>query len=146
MTNQEGSTYSGRVYRNAPDGFDPLEIGEHNIGQNHRYTEPGFGGQYFGTDESVVNAECAHYGTDTGATGRTTYEYDVTLDNMLDLADPNVRHNLGVSYESITGNDYSYTHMIGRFAQSNGYDGIIAPSARQPGGVNVVVFDTGGIS
>lgn len=36
--------------------------------------------------------------------------------------------------------------MIGRFAEANGYQGIIAPSARAEGGVNVIVWGTEGIT
>jgi hypothetical protein len=32
------------------------------------------------------------------------------------------------------------THKLGDFALQNGYDGLVVPSARNVGGVNIVVF------
>lgn len=37
------------------------------------------------------------------------------------------------------------THAIGRYAYSNGDNGIIAPSARADGGVNIILFNTKGV-
>ncbi len=36
--------------------------------------------------------------------------------------------------------DYSKTHKIGEWAKRNGYDGILAPSARDKKGSNIVVL------
>ena len=69
------------------------------------------------------------------------YSYDVKLDNMLDISNPTVRNQLGVSLDSIVGDTYEVTHNVGEFAYSNAYNGIIAPSARIDGGVNIIVFD-----
>jgi hypothetical protein len=33
------------------------------------------------------------------------------------------------------------THQIGEYALNNGYTGIIAPSARADGGVNIILFN-----
>ena len=35
--------------------------------------------------------------------GRTTYSYDVKLDNMLDISNSSIRSDLGVSLESLIG-------------------------------------------
>lgn len=40
---------------------------------------------------------------------------------------------------------YDVTHAIGRYAYSNGYNGIIAPSARAGGGINIILFNAKGM-
>lgn len=37
---------------------------------------------------------------------------------------------LGISLDSIVGENYDVTHEIGKYAYRNEYNGIIAPSAR----------------
>jgi len=54
-----------------------------------------------------------------------------------------VRKQAGVSLKDITqteGDIYNITHQVGNWAKSMGYDGILAPSARNPTGTNVVIF------
>lgn len=58
---------------------------------------------------------------------------------------PSVRFKLGISLDSIIGESYDVTHSIGRYAYNNGYNGIIAPSARADGGVNIILFNAKGV-
>lgn len=60
---------------------------------------------------------------------------------MLDMTDSSVREQLGISLESITGDSYDVTHVIGDTAYAYGYNGLIVPSARREGGVNIVIFN-----
>ena len=133
-----------------PDGspVDPLEMGDYTKVQNYRYTEPGVNGLYFGSSKHIVDCEIRSYGVNPDAANRTLTYYDnVKLDNMLDLTNPSVRQQLNVelpdllndSYKANVGN--AVTHQMGRFASDNGYNGIIAPSARGDGGINIVLFD-----
>lgn len=73
------------------------------------------------------------------------YSYDVTLTNMLDVSNPTVRAQLGIKLDDIIGENYDVTHLIGRYAYDNGYNGIIAPSARADGGVNIILFSGEGL-
>lgn len=118
---------------------DPLEIHAGNIATNHRYTQPGTGGLYFSTGEKIVNAELNTWNVATN--GRVLHTYDVKIDNLLDVSNPKVRNQLGVTLEDIVGNSYDKTHMIGEYAKNNGYAGVVAPSARADGGLNVILFD-----
>lgn len=59
----------------------------------------------------------------------------------IDVSNPTTRSKLGVSLDDLIGDDYTVTHAIGRYAYDNGYTGIIAPSARADGGVNIILFD-----
>ena len=108
-----------------------------NIASTHRYSGPGVGSVYGATSPETAFAEVDHYGL---TAGRVSVGKDVALDNVLDLTDPVVRQQLNVSFEQITGDSYLYTHRLGDFASSNGYDGILAPSARRVGGSNLVIF------
>ncbi len=143
-SNPIGATFEGRIYRSVDSRYDPLEMSQYTINSNHRYTEAGVPGLYFSSGEKIVKAELGNYDV-FDFSGRTMYMYDVKLTNMLDVSNPSVRSQLGISLESILGESYDVTHSIGRYAYSNGYNGIIAPSARADGGVNIILFNTKGV-
>ncbi|MDF2588006.1 MAG: hypothetical protein K0S41_1847 [Anaerocolumna sp.] len=140
----KGATFEGRLYRSVgPDlkGMpgDPLEIHPGNIKANHRYTQPGTGGLYFSTGEKIVNAELNTWKIATD--GRVMHSFDVKIENLLDVSNPQVRKQLGITLDDIIGNNYDVTHKIGEYAKKNGYNGIIVPSARADGGLNIFLFD-----
>jgi RES domain-containing protein len=108
-----------------------------NIASTHRYSGPGVGSVYGATSPETAFAELDYYGQ---TAGHVSVSQDVALDNVLDLPDPVVRQQLNVSVEQITGDSYLYTHQLGDFARGNGYNGILAPSARRAGGSNLVIF------
>lgn len=124
--------------------YDPLEISQYTIDSNHRYTEKGMPGLYFSSGEKIVRAELGNYKV-YDFSNRTMYSYDVKLTNMLDVSNPSVRSQLGISLDSIVGNSYDVTHDVGRYAYYNGYNGLIAPSARADGGVNIILFNVKGV-
>ena len=139
-----GATYEGTIYRSVDSRYDPLEMSQYTINSNHRYTESGVPGLYFSSGEKIVKAELGNYDV-FDFSNRTMYSYDVRLTNMLDVSNPSVRSQLGISLESIVGEGYDVTHAIGRYAYSNGYNGIIAPSARADGGINIILFNAKGV-
>lgn len=136
-----GATFEGTIYRSVNSAYDPLEMSQYTINSNHRYTESGIPGLYFSTGEKIVRAELGNYDV-FDFSNRTMYSYDLKLTNMLDVSNPSVRSQLGISLDSIVGESYDVTHAIGRYAYNNGYNGIIAPSARADGGVNIILFST----
>ena len=139
-----GATYEGTIYRSVDSRYDPLEMSQYTINSNHRYTESGVPGLHFSSGEKIVKAELGNYDV-FDFSNRTMYSYDVRLTNMLDVSNPSVRSQLGISLESIVGEGYDVTHAIGRYAYSNGYNGIIAPSARTDGGRNIILFNAKGV-
>ena len=139
-----GATFEGTIYRSVNKQYNPLEMSQYTINSNHRYTEKGVPGLYFSSGEKIVKAELGNYDV-TDFSNRIMYSYDVKLTNMLDVSNPSIRKKLGVSLDSIVGESYDVTHAIGRYAYSNGYNGIIAPSARTDGGVNIIIFNTKGV-
>ena len=138
-----GATYEGSIYRSVDSRYNPLEMSQYTINSNHRYTESGVPGLYFSSGEKIVKAELGNYDV-FDFSNRTMYQYDVRLTNMLDVSNPSVRSQLNISLESIIGESYDVTHAIGRYAYSNGYNEIIAPSARADGGINIILFNAKG--
>jgi RHS repeat-associated protein len=134
-----GTIFEGEVYRYE----QPARIGttweahKFNQAANHRYTGPGYSGVYAGTSPATAQAEIAHYGA---LEGRELVSRSTRVENVLDLTDPRVRQALGVNVAEIKSNDYTKTHELGRFAKENGFNAILAPSARSPHGSNLVVF------
>ena len=134
-----GVTFKGKLYRYTEPKYksSAWDVHDGNIAANHRYTPPGEGGVYAGTSAETSLAEISHYKSPGGL---ELVSKDVSITNMLDLNNPAVRDRLGVSLTDITADSYSVTHRIGEYARAEGYNGIIAPSARNPGGSNVIIF------
>ena len=134
-----GVKFEGTVHRLE----DPARVGTTfdahpgNVAANHRYSGPGKGAVYGGTSPETALAEINHY---NAAAGRVPVNKDVKLNNVLDLTDPATRRELNIGLDDISGDSYTTTHAIGDMARANGYDGILAPSARNPGGKNLVIF------
>jgi RES domain-containing protein len=134
-----GATFEGTIYRleNPARGTTSFDVHAGNVAANHRYSGPGYGASYGATSPTTAFAEVEHYGL---AAGRVSISQNVKLSNVLDLTSPSVRGQLNVSLEQITGNSYAVTQKLGEFARSNGYSAILAPSARNAGGSNLVLF------
>lgn len=109
-----------------------------NIGSRHRYTDVGTGGVYGESSPKTALAEVNAWNVDLSTRELTSKK--VQLNNVLDLTRPEVRDQLGVALKDITGKEYDITHQIGSSAKSQGYDGILAPSARNPNGSNLISF------
>ncbi|WP_317918917.1 RES family NAD+ phosphorylase [Vibrio sp. MACH09] len=142
MKPPKGKAFKGDVYRyEKPEYIETLwDLHPGNINADHRYTSQGQGGVYAGTSQKTALDEISHY--DPNAQDlRVALTKEVNLENVLDLTDIKVRNQLYVSLEDITkSGDYSKTQEIGKWAKQNGYDGILAPSARNPEGSNLVII------
>ena len=109
-----------------------------NIKASHRYTDEGLGGVYGANSRKTALAEVNAWGVDLSTRELTSKK--VQLNSVLDLTRSDVRNQLGVSLKDITGDSYDVTHQIGSWAKGAGYDGILAPSARNPTGSNLISF------
>jgi RES domain-containing protein len=107
------------------------------IAAPHRYSGVGRGALYAGTSKEAVLGELSHYGVNPGDVSLVSKH--IKVDNILDLTNPAVRRQLGVSLDELTGNDYSVTHALGDFARTR-YSGMLVPSAREAGTSNLVLF------
>ena len=92
---------------------------------------------YAGTSKEAVLGELAHYGVDANKVAWVSK--NVKVNNVLDLTNPAVRKQLGISLEQITSNDYLYTQALGDFARGR-YSGLLVPSARQAGTSHLVIL------
>jgi RHS repeat-associated protein len=109
-----------------------------NISAHHRYSGKGFGAAYGANSAKTALAEIAHY---KPAPGRVLTSKKARLNNVLDLTDASVRKQLGVrKADLVKSRDYSTTQRLGNWARANGYDGILAPSARNATGSNLIGF------
>lgn len=73
----------------------------------------------------------------------------IQLSHVLDLTDSRVRRSLGFTVNDLVTEDWSaiqesgqeaWTQALARGAATAGFEAIVVPSARHPGGKNVVVF------
>jgi hypothetical protein len=134
-----GVAFDGTVYRlESPSRVGTtFDVHAGNIASDHRYSAPGVGSVYGATSADTALAEVEHYGV---AAGRVSVTKNVSFGNVLDLTKPEVRSQLNVTLEQIAGDSYAITHQLGDFARASGYDAILAPSARNPSGSNLVMF------
>lgn len=98
----------------------------------------GLWGVYGASSRKTALAEVNAWKVDLST--RELISKKVQLNNVLDLTNSGVRDKLGVSLKDITGETYDVTHQIGSWAKAHGYDGILAPSARNPTGSNLIAF------
>ena len=131
-----GYRYSDPEYKNTS-----FETGPWNANANHRYSGVGDEAVYAGTKAKTAHAEISAYGP---TTGKVLVKENLKLEKALDLTDAKVRDALGVDLDQITktiGKDkYKITQNLAQWARKNGFDGIIAPSARLDGGANIVIL------
>ncbi len=138
----DGIVYAGTAFRAVSTNHSTTawDIHADNVAANHRYSRPGKGALYAGTSQEAILAELNHYGIDPTAVAWVSKE--VKLGNVLDLTNESIRQQYGVSLEDLTGDSYRMTQAIGDFACQR-YDGLLVPSAREPGATIVVIFAKG---
>jgi RHS repeat-associated protein len=135
----KGITYEGRVHRAVnPKYVDSAwDIHSGNIAASHRYSDVGRGALYSGTSKNAVLGELKHYGVDPADVAWVSKK--VKVGNVLDLTNPSVRRQLGVSLDQLTSDSYFMTHALGDFSRTR-YSGMLVPSARAEGASHLVTF------
>jgi RES domain-containing protein len=136
----EGKQFAGTLFRGVnPNYADKAwEVTARNIAADHRYSGEGRGALYASTSWGTMAAELNHY--KVNASDVAVMMRQTAVENILDLTDPAVRTQLGVSLDQLTGENYFMTQAIGDFARGR-YNGILAPSARDTAGANLVLFE-----
>lgn len=114
------------------------EVNQFNIEANHRYTFPGSGGVYSSLEPETALLEISYQGSQNG---RVLVQRDFAFNKVLDLTKTSVRKKLGISLKDITSDSYDVTHKLGSYAKENGFEAILAPSARNNGGTNVIILN-----
>jgi RES domain-containing protein len=111
-------------------------------GRGARWNPPGVSALYMSLDRDTALAEADHHIAVQPLrprAKRTLHTLDVKLGSVLDLTDLEFLASLGVSRESLEGDDHSACRSVGGAAAYLGHDGILVPSARHSG-VNLVIF------
>ncbi|MFA0960743.1 hypothetical protein AB9P05_02945 [Roseivirga sp. BDSF3-8] len=138
--------YSGDLYRIVDNGLDPLHTHYIPRGKSHRYSQPGEDALYFSSSKEGNTQELTHWGKEIEGNTTTFLYRNIDAEGLLDLTNPKVRKQLGISLDQITNESYEFSHILGSWSQRR-YKGIIAPSARGVSDnlyfVNIVIFNSG---
>jgi RES domain-containing protein len=151
-------SWTGAVYRvttlNYPDPKSIL-LGQGSYLYGGRWNAIGsFRAVYGSTEDTVAVAESRANAEYAGMpypfrTPRLLVTIELSLRRVLDLSSEEIREYLGTRSEALSQEDWrniqeqdreSFTQTLGRAVFENGGEGVLAPSARVPGGVNVVYF------
>ncbi|MFC2146452.1 Ig-like domain-containing protein, partial [Acidobacteriota bacterium] len=130
-------TFKGEVFRyeNYQHMDTTWTIHEWNIRAPHRFSEPGKGALYSSLDAWTAFKEAR------GNPGKWLTVKRAKSRGILDLTDPKMRQKYNVTLTEITADTYNLTQRLGNVIRNQVYKGILAPSAQNPGGVNLVLFD-----
>jgi RES domain-containing protein len=150
--------WTGAVYRvttlNYPDPKSIL-LGEGSFRYGGRWNAVGsFRAVYGSTEDTVAVAESRANAEYAGMsypfrTPRLLVTIEFSLRRVVDLSFEQVRKDLDINLEMLSQEDWrkiqeqrreSFTQTLGRAVFENGGEGLLAPSARIPSGVNVVYF------
>jgi RES domain-containing protein len=120
-----------------------------------RWNAPGtFRAVYASTRPEVATAESLayyrYYGfRDEDAMPRTMQAIDITLHKVFDLTNPAIQRKLRIPWKQMPAEDWrklqdagkeSLSQALGRAIFDAGMEGLIAPSAQIPSGINIVFF------
>jgi RES domain-containing protein len=119
-----------------------------------RWNRPGIRAVYASLDIMTATHEAYQNFIDAGFSllairPRVTAGTATKLGLVLDLTDKAIRRMIGYSQRELLEEDWhgiqsageeSWTQAIGRGCRAAGFEGLIVPSARNPGGTNIVVF------
>ena len=129
--------FKGEVFRyNKFNHMDTAwDIHKGNIKASHRFSGPGKGALYSSLDAWTAFKETR------SDLGRWLTVRRAKVKGIIDLTDPKIRQKFNVTLEDIASMDfYDITQPLGDLIKSKGYKGILAPSAQNPGGVNLILF------
>lgn len=108
--------------------------------ENHRFSQPGdnaFYGSIGAKGQDTALAELDATGGEIISGTKT-----VELKNTLDLTDPKVLDELGITPDQIkASSDYEITQVIGDIARQNGFDSIVFKSSKLDGGINAAILN-----
>ena len=158
IQSQSFQPWTGAVYRvttlNYPNPKSILQ-GEGSFRYGGRWNAIGsFRAVYGSTEDTVAVVESRANAEYAGMpypfrTPRLLVTIELSLRRVLDLSLEPVRKDLDITLELLSQEDWrkiqeqrreSFTQTLGRAVFENGGEGLLAPSARIPGGVNVVYF------
>jgi RES domain-containing protein len=135
--------FAGEGWRHLSPGHDPLGAEGARI-HGGRFNPPAsFPVLYVCQSRPCAVAELKRLGERQpigmeGLLPRALYHYQVALDRILDLTDCDLRAQVGVGLDVLTGPDWSACQELGSTAHALGAQGINSPSATGVGDVLAV--------
>lgn len=134
------------VFRIVRAGVDPLAISG-SLQAGGRFNPHVFGALYASLEASTAVQEVARGLRVRGIDPQQfppaawwCYELGVQLGAVLDLTDPAILREVGLSADTLTGSDLGRTRQIASEARRTGFEALLVPSAAAPGGRNLVIF------
>jgi RES domain-containing protein len=135
--------FRGQGFRHLGSRYDPLS-GEGARLHGGRFNPPGsFPVLYVCQSRPCAVAELKRLGERQaigveGLLPRVLYRYEIELDRVLDLTDGEVRAQVGLGMDVLTGPDWTACQDLGVVAHALGANGINSPSATGVGNVLAV--------
>ena len=138
-------SFRGRAYRQQSPGYDPRSgAGSRQAGG--RFNPPqSFPVLYLGTSIRTLAAELVRAADRIGlgvddVLPRELFRYDVELDAVLDLRDPDVLALLEVTLDEVLADDRTTSVAIGEEALALGWQAVWCPSASGEGDVLAILL------
>lgn len=142
--------FTGQCWRHLGPRHNPLS-GEGARIHGGRFNPPGsFPVLYLCQSRSCAVAELRRFGARQaigveGLLPRKLYRYDVALDRILDLTSEEVRAQVGLGLDVLTGPDWTACQELGSTVHSLGAQGISSPSATGVGEILAVFVQQVGL-
>jgi RES domain-containing protein len=137
------TSFIGQGFRHLGPRYDPLS-GEGARLHGGRFNPPGsFPVLYVCQSRPCAVAELKRLGERqaigvAGLLPRVLYRYEIELERVLDLTDGEVRAQIGLGANVLTGSDWTLCQALGVAAHARGANGISSPSATGAGEVLAV--------
>jgi RES domain-containing protein len=137
--------FTGELFRHFVPSYEPLS-GDGARRHGGRWNPPdSFPAVYTGLSIETVEAEFHRLAANAGLPAAAFLPRDLvtiraTLDQVLDIREPEVMRLIGVSASDLVGPDVSIARAIGEAANLLGFEAILAPSATGRGDVCVLLL------
>ena len=147
-------TFRGLVSRHVPRGAHPLHVG-FILKASGRWNRQGrYGCLYTALSQEGAVAEYHKYLTraalPTSPSPRDLVSIQVKrIEPVLDLTDNEERTRVGVTRKTLTGDepdDLEACLALADWARSQGYQGLLMPSAAAPGEANLIIYIDGPVA
>lgn len=133
------SAWSGTVYRHMFGLNEPTHANTHGA----RWNDTGLTAIYTSCERETALAEAEYYISLQPLrprAKRTLYTIRVSLKNVLDLTAADLLRELGITDAVLVSPDHAPCRTIAGAANWLGHDGLLVPSARRRGGINLVIY------
>jgi len=133
------SPWRGEVYRHMFASYPPDR--ENRLGA--RWNPPDVPAIYASLSRDTVLAEVEYQLSmepTRPSVRRTLYQLNVALSSVLDLSTPQALASIGLTIEDLAVIEHAKCQIVGGAVEYMAHDGLLVPSARHPGGRNLVIY------